>query len=213
MNGIVIGTDILPDTDRVRVDDSAWWTAGERGTRPRKGHRVERLVGHWTAGRPLTGDGAGPLVVRRMKARKRSDGSPLEVGVHFVISWDGVIWQTADLAQATVHVGHRKTILTSIGVECCWPGTMTQASRLGMVEARPVMGAARGGTVKACAPSPELLSAWHWLAHVLATASHPLLAIPRRRGSTSRHGAMEHCDCPGTKIDAAGLLVGALGWP
>lgn len=210
--GILIGADVLPGTERVIRDSTAWWDAGDNGTRPRKGHRADRLLGHWTAGHARTGPTAGPKVVRAMKARERADGSPLDVGIHFVISWDGLIWQTCDLALATTHVGHRPTILTSIGVECCWPGTMTQARKLGLPDPIPVMGSARGGAVKACAPSDDLIEAWRWLATALTSADHPALAIPRARGSATKPGILEHMDVPGsTKIDAAGLLVGALG--
>lgn len=212
--GITIGSDVLPGTERVIRDPAAWWAAGELGTRARKGHRASLLVGHWTAGHAHTGPRAGETVVRRMRARKREDGSQLDVGVHFVISWDGLIWQTADLALATTHVGHRPTILASVGVECCWPGTMTQAERLGMPYATPVRGVARGAAVKAYPPSDELLEAWRWLAGALISARHPLLAIERQRGAVvpMRPGVIEHCDVPGTsKVDAAGLLVGALG--
>lgn len=213
-HGILIGDRIIINTERVLRDSSAWWAHGERGTRPRAGYRISLLCGHWTAGHPRTGPAAGPKVVRAMKAREREDGSPMDVGIHFVIGWDGLIWQTADLVEATTHVGHRQANRQSIGVECCWPGTMTQATKLGMTDARAVRGVARGAAVKACAPSDELLAAWRWLADALTLAAHPLLAIPRQRGVVGeRGGVIEHCDVPGgTKVDAAGLLVGALGW-
>jgi hypothetical protein len=213
-HGIIIGTETLPGTERVVRDSSAWWDSGDLGTRPRKGHRASLIVGHWTAGHARTGPGTGAKVVRAMKARKRGDGTPMDVGVHFVIGWDGLVFQTADLALATTHVGHRPTILASIGVECCWPGTMTQADKLGMPAAAPARGVARGAAVKAYPPSDELVEAWRWLVGALTTARHPLLAVPRASGSCvpQRPGIVEHRDVPGsTKIDAAGLLVGALG--
>lgn len=213
--GIVIAGQVLPGTERVIRDPAAWWDHGETGTRPRKGHRASLLCGHWTAGNARTGPTAGGKVVRAMKARKRSDGSQLDVGIHFVISWDGIIWQCADLSVATTHVGHRPTILASVGVECCWPGTVTQAVKLGMPDASPMRGSARGAAVKCYPPSDELIAAWRWLAEALASTDHPLLAVPRRRGSAApqKPGVIEHMDVPAsTKIDAAGLLVGALGW-
>lgn len=207
--------DVLPDTERVIRDPVAWWQPGERGTRPRGGHRADRLVGHWTGGHPRTGPTAGPRVVAAMRARKRPDGSPLDVGIHFVLGWDGLVWQTADLGTATVHAGCRAINRRSVGVECCWPGTVTQAERLGVDVEHAVVGHARGQRVRCMAPSPELLDAWRWLYDALTRAQHPVLAIPRQRGGMERPGAMEHADVPGTKVDAAGLLVDALtaaGW-
>lgn len=210
--GIVIGDAVLEGTEQVIRDPAAWWAHGERGTRPRSGHRVTHLVGHWTAGRPHTGPNAGPKVVRAMKSRKRPDGSPMDVGIHFVVSWDGLIWQTADLAAGTVHVGNRKVNASSVGVECCWPGTLKQAEKLGMDDAQPARGIARLVPFVACKPSDEMLEAWRWLVQALTSARHPLLDVPRARGSIERKGVMEHCDVPGTKkVDAGGLLVGALG--
>ena len=209
--GILVNGDVLPGTERAMRDPDAWWQAGERGTRLRGGLPADRLVGHWTAGHPRTGPTAGPRVVAAMRSRKRPDGSPLDVGIHFVLGWDGLIWQTADLGIATTHVGHRAINRRSVGVECCWPGTVTQAERLGVEVEHAAVGIARGQRVRCLAPSAELLDAWRWLWDALTQARHPAIAIPRQRGSLERGGAMEHCDVPGTKVDAAGLLVGALG--
>jgi hypothetical protein len=212
--GIVVDGTVLPGTGRVTRDSKAWWAPGNVGCRPRKGHVASLLVGHWTAGNPLTGPGTGAKVVRSMKARLSKDKSrPLDVGVHFVIGWDGLVWQTCDLALATTHVGYRPVILRSVGVETCWPGSMKQAKALG-VAGKEVIGRARGARVRCLEPSPELLAAWTWLAETLAGAQHPALAIPRRLAKTTKEaGALEHRDMPATtKVDAAGLLVGALGW-
>jgi hypothetical protein len=205
--GIVCHGIVLPGTERVIRSPAAWWASGERGTRPRAGERITRICGHWGGGHHRTGVEAAAKMVRAMKARKRADGSPMDVGIHFVISWDGVVVQTADLADATTHVGSRAINRTSIGVEHCWSGTMTQARKLG-IDATPVMGVARGLPVKACAPSPELLAAWRWLVGTLALAQHPLLAIPLVRGSMTKPGVMEHCDVKGTtKVDCGGILL------
>ena len=210
--GIIIGDHVLPGTDRVLRDSAAWWQDGERGTQPRSGHRVSYIVGHWTAGHPRTGPTAGPKVVAAMKARKRDDGEPMSVAIHFVVSHDGLIWQTCDLAASTIHVGSRAINRRSIGVETCWPGTMRQAERLGVTDAVPVVGRARGAPVKACAPGDGLLEAWRWLVDALTSAQHPLLVVPRKRGTMDRPGVIEHADVAGTtKVDAAGLLLGALG--
>lgn len=211
-HGIIIGSDSLPGTERVVRDSRAWWAHGEVGTRPRQGNRIDRMVGHWTAGHPRTGPTAGVRVVQSMKSRKRPDGSRMDVGIHFVISWDGIIWQTCDLAQGTVHVGSRTMNARSVGIECCWPGTITQARKLGVEVDGVVIGQAHGQRVRCLLPSDELLDAWQWLADALTAAKHPLLALPMKRGSMSTAGILEHCDVtPTTKVDAAGLLVGALG--
>ena len=209
---ITIGDHAVPGTDRVIQEPGAWWAPGDLGTRPRGGYVADRLVGHWTAGHHRTGPTAGPKVVRAMKSRKRPDGSPMDVGIHFVISWDGLIWQTADLAWGTVHVGSRPINARSIGVECAWCGSTKQAERLG-IEVDPVLGVARGQRVRAQRPSDDLLAAWKWLGEALASIDHPAVRIPRKRGGMDRPGVLEHCDVTGTtKVDAAGLLVGALGW-
>lgn len=213
-HGIVVNGDVLPGTERVIRDSDAWWEAGALGTRPRGGRKASWLVLHWTGGRPRTGPLAGPKVVRAMKARKRKDGSPMDVGIHFVVSFDGIIWQTADLGIGTVHVGHRAINAGSVGVECCWPGTAKQAAKLGVELSGwgTEVGTARGQRVHCMRPSAELVDAVRWLYDALTMASHHALEIPRKRGRVDRHGVMEHCDVPGgTKVDAAGLLVAALG--
>lgn len=219
--GIVIGGEVQPGTAWVLRDSRAWWQPGERGTRPRP-VPADVLVGHWTAGRPHEGPDAARRVVRAMKSRRRDDGSPLDVGVHFVISADGMVTQTCDLATATVHVGSRDVNRRSVGVEVCHPGTEAQALRLGGApRVLPRMIAGRRVMVAAF-PEPAVES-WCRLADALAA----LLPIPRRvpvqsaerfqRGAERRwRGAMEHLHVPSTsKIDGAGLLVDALatrGW-
>ena len=221
--GIVVRGRVIRGSERVLRDSSAWWTAG-RETRPRR-WPIDLLVGHWTAGNPRTGPTAGPAVWRAMEARTGVGGRDLSVSVHFVISWDGLIWQTLDLEHAAVHVGHRPTIARSIGVETCWPGTVAQARRLGLdvwlSETRRV-GSHR---VQCVRPGDALVESWRWLGEVLAgeaAREHgieiPRIAAPvdRRLTSTelaSHRGACEHVHIPGsTKIDAAGYLVESLGW-
>lgn len=221
--GIVISGRVLPHTERVLREPGVEWTRG-RDTRPRQ-WPVDLLVGHWTGGPPRTGPGAGRAVFRAMNARKRDDGTDLSVSVHFVISWDGLIWQLLDLAEAAVHVGSREVNARSIGVECCWPGLEVQARKLGvegLVETRTI-GTAR---VKCLRPSDELIDAWRWLADTLTSADADLsrVQIPRRCAPLSRRlskpemtrfaGVCEHYHTPGTtKLDAAGYLVESLGWP
>lgn len=223
-SGLLVGDEVIPGTEWIRRDPRAWWSHGERGTRKRAAE-TNLLVGHWTAGHPHTGESAGPRVVRAMKARKRADGSMMEVGITFVISWDGLCWQTAPLDTAMVHAG-RAINPRSIGVECCWPGTAKWARRLGYEPetARVLIG---GRRVEVMLPSAALLTTWVRLAETLAGLDGlggvriPRRAIPDTRRLTARQqrqwtGAQEHAHVSSSrKIDAAGLLVGALieaGW-
>jgi hypothetical protein len=220
--GLLVAGSVVPGTEWVRRDSRAMWRAGDRGTRPRAA-AADVLVGHWTAGNPRTGEDAGRRVYDAMRARRRPDGSPLDVGIHLVIGWDGLVHQTADLALATVHVGSGPVNARSIGVECCWPGTLRQARALGApaTPQRVVIGSQR---VDVALPSPELVAAWVRLAGLLASLGGlGGISIPRQVPRTTARmtaaqqrrwkGAQEHTHVPGsTKIDAAGLLTGALDW-
>lgn len=226
--GIVIAGAVVPGTDFVKRDPEAWWADGEHGTRPRSGP-ASILVGHWTAGHPRTGDDAAKKVVHAMKSR-RKNGHPLEVGIHFVIGWDGGVFQTADLGVATVHVGEGPVIARSIGVETCWPGTVKQAQALHLPTEPSQKVRVAGGPVRALLPSAALLGAWVKLADALAAI--PRLAIPKKvparpdglvlrdRFTVSQQaawkGAQEHLHIrTTTKVDAGGFLMQALadaGW-
>lgn len=220
-HGIVLDGQVLHGTEWVLRDSDAWWSWDEPRDRPdlrsRHGKPATLLVGHWTGGHPRTGPTAGPRVVRAMRGRLRDDGSLMDVSIHFVIGWDGLVWQCADLAVATVHVG-RAINERSIGVETCWPGTATQAERLGVqgvVETRRV----RGRPVECLRPSDELVASWARLARCLTVAglAPGRLEIPRvtAREGMPIAGAGEHYCAPTTKVDAAGYLLDALradGW-
>jgi hypothetical protein len=217
--GIVCDGSVIPGTEWVLRDSDAWWSWDSPRDRPdlrtRHGKPATLLVGHWTAGHPRTGPTAGPRVVAAMRGRKREDGSPMDVSIHFVIGWDGLTWQTADLSVATVHVG-RGVNDRSVGVECCWPGTAQQAERLGVdgiVERRIV----RGRPVQCLRPSDELIASWTRLARALSTPIPGRLEIPRvtAKQGMPQSGAAEHMHAPTTKVDAAGYLMDALradGW-
>lgn len=218
--GLLVAGELVPDTDWILRDPSAWWAPQMRGTRKRA-PVTDLLVGHWTAG-PCRTVEAGPRVVRSMRARTRADGSPLNVGIGFVVGWDGQVWQTADVTTATVHVGHGPTNGRSIGVECCWPGTAQQARRLGIpgdVERVTVA----GRSLDVLLPSPALLAAWVRLAETLAALDgrggvripqqvpEPLTGRLTAAQVRRWRGGLEHLSVPGTtKIDAAGLLLGPL---
>lgn len=230
-HGLLVAGEVIAGTEFILRDSTAWWDWSVLSDRPdlrsRNGTKVSLLVGHWTAGNPRTGPLAGPKVVRAMRERRRDDDGDgvidkddplMSVSVHFVIGWDGLIWQTADLSIATVHVGTNIN-RRSVGVECCWPGTAEQALRLGVdgpCETRRV----RGRPIVCLKPSDALVASWARLARVLSTPglAPSVVDIPRvvGRGPMPLSGAGEHWMAPGTtKVDAAGYLMDALradGW-
>jgi len=224
-HGIVVGGRVIPGTERVIRDGAAWWTEG-RETRPRDGATIDMLIGHWTAGPARTGPGAGRSLFRAMEGRQNAHGEDLSVSVQMSISWDGLIWQHADLATGCVHVGARPIIRRSLGVECMWPGTQAQAVRLGV--GGPAVTREIDGTRARCLmPSDALLEAWRWLADSLTgpEARASGLRIPRRvlglrrtlyELARSEGGVGEHATLPRgspVKIDACGLLMDATGYP
>jgi hypothetical protein len=224
-HGIVVGGVPIPGTERVVRDSRAWWTEG-RETRPRAGAAVDMLIGHWTAGPARTGPGAGLSLFRAMEARTNRDGEDLSVSVQLSISWDGLVWQHADLEAGCVHVGARPIIRRSIGVECMWPGTTGQAARLA-VAGPSVRREIDGVRVSCLTPSDALLESWRWLCDALTGTEARALGvrIPRRTlglrrtlGELARSpgGVGEHATLPRgapVKIDACGLLMEATGYP
>lgn len=224
-HGIVVGGRVIPGTERVIRDSRAWWTEG-RETRLRAGATVDMLIGHWTAGPARTGPGAGLSLWRAMEARLNAHGEDLSVSVQLSISWDGLVFQHADLEVGCVHVGARPIIRRSIGVECMWPGTQAQASRLA-VAGPAVSREIDGGRARCLLPSDELLASWRWLADTLTgpEAHAAGLRIPRRTLGLRRTlyelarsggGVGEHATLPRgvpVKIDACGLLMDATGYP
>lgn len=222
--GIIVGGVLMPGSEWVVRDSAAWWSRSvpldlpDLRLRPAS---ISLLCGHWTGGNARTGPVAGPAVVRAMKSRKRDDGTAMSVSIHFVISWDGLCWQTCDLADVAIHAGGRVN-LRSVGVECCWPGTSEQAAKLGH-DGKPETRMVRGRQVRTVPPSSELAATWTRLARLLSAPetrawSTGLVAIDRvcSRGRPPESGACEHMDVPGTtKVDAAGYLLDALrvdGW-
>ena len=231
--GLVIAGRVIPGTEWCLRDDTAWIGIGERGTRQRAA-TVDVLVGHWTAGEGgvHSYDDDGPRVYRAMRSRKRADGSPMDVGVHFVIgacpddAEHAQVWQLADPGLvACVHVGDRGINRRSIGVEVVsagLPGPLDVRHRPRVTV--PLLGRVR--TVLAFYPGQ--LRSWVRLAETLAALDgQGGIAIPRQvpsHGASARlsrvaarrwAGALEHLHVSDRKIDAAGLLVGALadaGW-
>ena len=220
--GIVQGGEVIAGTEWVLRDPAAWWDRGS-DVRSRAGHRPRLIVGHWGGGHHREGPSAGRKMVAAMNARRRADGEDLSVSCGFIISWDGLIWQTADLDTATIHVGSRVVYRRSIGVEIAWCGYEAQARRLGIGGVEVVTRTVGGQRLRVVRPSAAILEAWTWLCETLATVCD----IPRRipRSSTAilssaelarREGAIEHLTLGSPKKrDAAGLLLDELaarGW-
>jgi hypothetical protein len=175
----------------------------------------------------------------------RRTGKPLNVGVHFVVgacdpeAEFAPTWQLADPGLvATTHLGLGWLNARSVGVEVVSAGVPGPANSRGRREIlTPLFGRSR----RFLEFFPGQLRSWVRLADALAAGSLPGgIQIPRRvprdvdgmlpgappRVMTARRfsedearlwsGAAEHYLTPGTKkIDAAGLLIGALadaGW-
>lgn len=234
-HGYLIAGEIVPGSERVVRDSDAWWSVSHPSVDDRRpGTEIGLSCGHWTAGEAGvdSGDDDGPRVVRAMKARLHPTGRPLRVSVHHVIGATGTIWQTADPGRVTtVHVGRREVNRRSISTEVVsagLPGPLDARHRP-LVRARFL-----GRDLGVLAFTPEQIEAWVWLSELLVRISGSELgrrhgiAIPRQvpadlsrrwtcQEALSRAGTMEHFLTPRTtKIDAAGLLIGALadrGWP
>jgi hypothetical protein len=222
-SGIVHGGRVIGGTEWVLRDPSAWWDLTSSDVRPRNGHRPRLIVGHWGGGRHHVGPGAARKMVANMNARRREDGSDMSVSCGFVISWDGLCWQTADLDTATIHVGSRPVISRSIGVEIAWCGYESQARRLGIDGVHILPRVVDGQRLRVVRPSDAIVETWARLCDTLAT----VCGIPRVLPPTStallsaaelaqQEGAIEHMTLGGPqKRDAAGLLIEALaarGW-
>lgn len=223
--GLVIAEKVIPGTERVLRDSSAWWNPGDPGTRKRS-PLVDLEVKHWTAGRTTR---KGPAVVRAMKGRANA-ARPIETAIHFVLQWDGQIWQAADPGlTAVVHVGWRPVYQRSVAEEHCWPGTIRRAAKLGQGDV------AEHDSVQACGfrmevvrPAVAMVEASIWLSGVLADLEgeggiHIPRQVPSELGrrftrEEGRYwaGVMEHINAPTTKkLDCAGRMLGALteaGW-
>jgi hypothetical protein len=232
--GLVIAGRVIPGTEWCIRDSSAWFKPGTLGTRERD-PLINVLGGHWTAGEAGTGsyDDDGLRVYRVMRSRLRTDGTPMDVGIHFVVGACAdadpfaQVWQLADPGLvACVHVGDRAINKRSIGVEVVsagLPGPLNQRNR-------PTTIVALLGRMKTVLRFyPGQVAAWVRLAEALAALDGTAgISIPRRVpafGASRRlsrtearrwAGGLEHLHIPSTtKIDAAGLLVEPLadaGW-
>ncbi len=223
--GLVIAGEVVAGTERVHRDTGAWWNPGDHGTRKRAA-LINLEVKHWTAGRVTR---TGPQVVRAMKDRRNAP-RPIETAIHFVVQWDGVIWQAADPGlTAVVHVGWSPIYRRSIGVEHTWPGTVRQAAKLGIADvAEHDSVQACGFTIDIVRPSAAMLEASVWLSEQLAALDgRGGIRIPRqvpselgrrftREEGLAWAGVMEHIHSPtAKKLDCAGRLLAALaeaGW-
>ncbi len=221
--GLVVGGRVLPGTEWCIRDASAWWKAGERGTRKRARVR-DLLCGHWTAGEASIAryDDDGPSVVRSMRARANPEtGAPMHVGIELVIGACAPddeyarVWQTADPGEtATVHVAVGEVNARAIGCEVvsCGVAAKIHPRRQRDVVERTI----RGAPVACAAFFPGQLRSWVRLAEALSDETSDILtaagiriarAIPATPTGTLlpevRHltrpelrehsGAIEHC--------------------
>jgi hypothetical protein len=216
---------VLPGTGWILRDPLAWFDPDNADAPKRPGHLITQATFHWTAGRAHEGVDAARRVVRAMKARERPDGTLMSVSVHFVVTWDGRVFQVCDTGRMAIHAG-RVINRASIGTELCWPGTESQMARLGLsgaVQRRQV----GGRSLSTMRPSEELLGAAVRLAETLAGLPESTgIVIPRivpagtermsPREARLYRGALEHCHSPGSeKVDCAGYVMDALataGW-
>jgi hypothetical protein len=241
--GLLVAGDIFPGSERIIRDPEAWWHEGERGTRPRA--RTRDLVGgHWTGGECGTGDpdgtegpldqydDDGPRCVRGMKARKREDGSPMEVGIDFIIGacdpkaeWANC-WQTADIgAYATVHMGRGE-----INARCP-AAEIVNAGMPGKFDLRHrprITRRVHGRLVEQLEYYPGQLRTWVWLCELLASLNGRAgISIARRVPAAigakmsldqlrKHSGEIEHLHCPPhKKVDGGTQLSQSLidaGW-
>lgn len=235
---MIIGGKVVEGTLFVHRSTDAWWSWSRLTDRPdlrlRKGQVVDVLGGHWTGGPIREGEDAAVRTVAAMRMRERKDGSLMDVSCHFVIGWDGCVWQVADIEHATVHIGGGLNI-RSIGVETTWPGYASQAIAIrdamkkngrtphpayeGQVDARVM---AHQQKIWCLRPSIALVDGWLQLAEALAALPPETgVQIPRQlarvpEDTRVRSGAIEHWQAPGAdKDDAAGYLLDVLrgaGW-
>jgi hypothetical protein len=232
--GLIVGGQVIPGTEWVRRESTAWIAPGDLGTRQRS-KVLDVLVAHWTGGCAglKSFDDDGPFIYRVFRGRKRADGSPLDVGVHFVVgacepgAEYAKVWQLADPGlTACVHVGDAGINRRSVGVE------VVSAGLPGPLDLRhqPQTTVALLGRIrKVLAFYPGQIASWTRLAETLAALDGDAgIRIPRlvpSTGASARFsrvsmrtwaGACEHLHVRSTqKIDAAGLLIDALsdaGW-
>lgn len=225
--GIVLNGVVLPGTDFVLRDTLAWFDpVKDAADVPKRVHwPITQIVYHWTAGHAHLGGAAASRVVRAMKARLRTDGSLMSVSCHFVVSWDGLVFQVADLGRMAIHAG-RVLNRDGIGVEQCWPGTERQMLKLGaagQVQRRQCV----EGPIDCMRPSESMLAASVRLAEAIAALPPSTrVHVPRVVPATTQRmkpapaarfrGVCEHVHSPGSeKQDCAGYVVDALaaaGW-
>ena len=223
-HGIVLDGRVLPGTEWVLRDTEAWWDHRDPmqmvDLRERTGP-ITLLGYHWTGGPSRMDDEEVRIGIRNMKARRRPDGSLMDVSCSFLTLTNGSVFQTCDLRFASVHMG-RAVNQKSVGVEQAWPGYASQAKKL-REDSGVVVRELRGRKLRLCVPDPRMIAASVRLAQTLTDpavmlASGGLLQIPRtlHRSGPPKAGAIEHYQAPNTtKDDCAGVMLDALrrdGW-
>lgn len=224
--GVVLNGVVLPGTEWILRDSRAWFPPDLADAPPRRHWPVTQMVAHWTGGRCRVGPDAARGVVDAMKARLRDDGTLMSVSCHFVISWDGLVFQVCDLARMTIHAG-RVLNRDGIGTEMCWPGYESQAIRLAQGGGSTPRTVA-GRRISIQTPAETMIASMVRLAETLASLpASTRIAIPRivpkdtarlKPGAAALFkGVCEHLHSPGSeKEDCAGVVCDALvervGW-
>lgn len=238
--GLMLGGLVVPGTDWIIRDSSAWWKPSDYGAKHRDpSTEINVLTGHWTAGEAgaRRADDDGPFIVRVMRNRPSNVYPPpakMKVSITFVIGADGTVWQTMDpLTTVAIHVGDSRINARSVGVEVVNPGTgpMVAQRPRATVKLRmfPSLKQPQGRIVKQRAFYPTQIASWVDLCETLTEHLPIPRQVPRAAGggleierfttpeSRRWNGAMEHYHVPSTtKVDAGTQLMRALidaGWP
>jgi hypothetical protein len=215
---------VVPGTDWVLRDSSAWYTRGDDDVFVRA-EPVELLTFHWTAGPRRAGLFAAQKTYRAMQARRKDNGEEMSVSAQFVLADDGALFQLADLELGCFHA-HRELNRRGIGIEWTCPGTEANATRLGAPEKGELREVA-GTTVRALRPSQAALATALRFSELCLSLPQPTFDVARyaytrrdRLGAIEirrARGVVEHYHATGTtKFDAAGFFVdhlAASGWP
>jgi len=184
--GLLVGGVVQPGTSWILRDSRAWWGPNDPDTRDRRGAIVDVAIWHWTGGRPFADVDAARRVFTNVEARKREDGSDMDVSFHFLVGWSGFVWQLCDLAIGTVHAGDGAMIRRSVGIECAWPGYISQARKL-RVEGHEVTRMLEGTRKTMLRPSDAMEEACARLAATLSSLDPATGArIPRQVPGDSR---------------------------
>lgn len=219
-HGLLYHGKIIPGSEWVLRDPSAWYSPGDDDVYVRVG-APEILTYHWTAGPRRGGLFAAQKTYRAMQARRKNNGEEMSVSAQMVLADDGQIFQLADLELCCVHAD-REFNRRGVGIEYTLPGTVARAEELDRPSDPHERRLVAGHYVDALVPSPAALATAVKFAEFMAASfGIPRITYTRRTRLNGREmreakGAVEHFHAVSTtKVDAAGFFVDALaaaGW-